>query len=146
MRRAGGLAVLAALALSGCGSSSLSSTQLRGDATRICTATTQLTDRIPTPTSPGGATSFLTRGETAIAAEVKALTRLHPPSNLAAVYATAVGASDAELRSLRTTVRQLGRGSDPATAIKSLQRRLAPLEARANAAWQNLGISACVNR
>ena len=121
-------------------------TQLRSDATRICTTTTRQTDRIPTPTSPGGATSFLRRGEAAITTEVKQLGTLRPPANVAAVYASALRASGAELRSFRRTVDQLNRGRDPATAIKSLQRGLAPLEARANTAWHTLGTSACLNR
>jgi hypothetical protein len=146
MRRGAVLANVAALGLSGCGGGSLSISDLRSDAAKICAAASAQTQRIPTPTSPSGGAAFLARGDTAIAAELKRLQALRPPSDAADAYASALSASAGELRELRATIGQLSRGGDPTTALKTLQRRLAPLEARANAAWQTLEISACQDR
>jgi len=140
------LASLAVLALCGCGSSSLSSTQLRQDATRICATASRRTDRIATPTSPAQSGQFLAQGAAALEPQLKALTALRPPSDAARVYATALRADSAELSALRATARQLDVGDDPVSAISSLQRRLGPIESRANAAWHSLAIPACVNR
>jgi hypothetical protein len=140
------VASLAVLALCGCGSSSLSSAQLRRDATRICATAARQTDRIATPTSPAQSAQFLAQGAAALGPEVKALVALRPPSDLARVYATALSAASAELRALNAADRELNRGDDPVTAITSLQHRLGPMESRANAAWHSLAIPACVNR
>jgi hypothetical protein len=147
MRRGGVIAVLlCALALGGCGSSSLSTTQLSRDASRICTTANQHTDRIPAPTSSAGSARFLAQGAAALSPELTGLRALRPPSDLAPVYATAIGASARELSALRVTARQLTGGDDPVSAIRTLQRRLAPLESRGDDAWRTLKISACLNR
>jgi hypothetical protein len=140
------IATLAALALGGCGSSSLSNTQLSRDASRICAAANRHTDRIPTPTSTADSATFLARGAAALGPELKGLRALRPPSDLAPVYATALSGSAAELSALRATARQLKRGDDPVSAIRTLQRRLTPMESRADDAWHTLKISACVSR
>jgi hypothetical protein len=140
------IATLAALALGGCGSSSLSNTQLSRDASRICAAADRHTDRIPTPTSTADSATFLARGAAALGPELKGLRALRPPSDLAPVYATALSGSAAELSALRATARQLKRGDDPVSAIRTLQRRLTPMESRADDAWHTLKISACVSR
>jgi hypothetical protein len=146
MRRGAVIATLAALALGGCGSSSLSNTQLSRDASRICATANRHTDRIPTPTSTADSATFLARGAAALGPELKGLRALRPPSDLAPVYATALSASAAELSALRATARQLKRGDDPVSAIQTLQRRLAPIESRGDDAWHTLGISACLSR
>jgi len=146
MRRGAVLASLAALALCGCGRSSLSSAQLRQDATRICATARRQTDRIATPTSPAQSAQFLAQGAAALRPELKALAALRPPSDLARVYAAALSASSAELIALSATARHVDVGDDPVSAISSLAHRLGPMESRANAAWHSLAIPACVNR
>jgi hypothetical protein len=146
VRRGAAIATLAALVLGGCGSSSLSNTQLSRDASRICTTANRRTDHISAPTSTAASATFLARGAAALGPELKGLRALRPPSHLAPVYATALSASAAELSALRATVRQLDRGDDPVTAIRTLQRQLAPIESRADDAWQTLKISACLSR
>ena len=78
--------------------------------------------------------------------ELAGLQRLRPPSEQADEYTAAVDALDRELTILVVTVHDLDRGADPLRAIKALQRRLAPIEAREDAAWRTLGVPACVNR
>jgi hypothetical protein len=140
------IAALAALVLGGCGSSSLSNTQLSQDASRICATANRRTARIPTPTATAGGAAFLARGAAALGPELTGLRALRAPSDLAPVYATALSASAAELSALRATARQLKRGDDPVSAIRTLQRRLAPIESRGDDAWQTLKISACLSR
>jgi hypothetical protein len=146
MRRCAVIATLAGLALGGCGSGSLSNTQLSQDASRICATANRHTNRIPTPTSTADSATFLARGAAALGPELKGLRALQPPSDLAPVYATALSASAAELGALRATARQLKRGDDPVSAFGTLQRRLAPIETRGDHAWQTLKISACLSR
>ena len=47
---------------------------------------------------------------------------------------------------LRSAVKGLKTGGDPVVEIKSLQHRLAPLEARADDAWRSVDVDACVTR
>jgi len=44
------------------------------------------------------------------------------------------------------TARFLRRGADPVSAVKTLQRRLAPTESAEDAAWHTLDIPACAVR
>jgi hypothetical protein len=146
--RAAALGPIAALALAlgGCGSSSLSTPQLRSAATRICAAATRRIDRIPTPTSPTGGTLFLKQGVAALTPELTALRRLSPPTDAARVYSTALTATSKELDALRTTLHELEAGGDPVTLIKTLQHLLTPLESQANSAWETLQIPGCISR
>ncbi len=136
-------AVLVAILLAACGSSTLSDTQLRSRAARICTLAAQRTERIGTPTLPTEETAFLRRGIVALAPEVTALGRLRAPDDVSDDYRDAVAATAAELASLRSTVKGLRAGNDPIVAIKTLQQQLAPVEARASRAWTDLELPAC---
>lgn len=135
-----GVGALTAAALAGCGSSALSSAQIRSRATNICTATARRTGKIATPTSPDDAATFLNRGITAIDREVVALSAMHPTGTAK----TAVDGTAAELAALRFTLKGLQAENDPVVAIKTLQARLGPIEQRTNAAWRSLDIPACV--
>lgn len=146
MNRRALVTVLVVLGAGGCGSGSLSGTQLRSQATRACQTADGQTDRIPTPTSPDGGVAFLKRGIAALAPELVRLRALRPPSDLAQVYSTAISASSDELRALRATVRGLEADGDPVIAIKTLEQKLAPMESQASGAWQALEVPACVNR
>ena len=140
-----GAALLAcgALLLAGCGSSTLSSGQLRSRAARICTSAQQRSESIPTPSEPGRASRFLRRGVAALAPQVTALHKLKPPSDLADDYDSAVNASDRELSLMRSSLRALHGGEDPVTAIKALQRRIDPAEEATAGAWHAVGVPAC---
>ena len=148
MRPVAGLvgALVVALALAGCGTSSLSADQLRNFATRACDLSRQRTDEIPTPSTPTEGASFLSRGIAALAPEQTTLESLHPPGNLATDYHAAVQASAQELTALRTTLAGLKAGDDPVVAVEGLQHRLAPLEQRADSAWRSLDLPACADR
>jgi hypothetical protein len=136
-------ASLSATVLAGCGSTSLSTTQLRTRAARICTLTTQRTNRIATPTMPTQEDAFVRRGIAAITPEVSALHRLRAPGDMADDYRDAVEATGAELTALRSTLKGLKAGNDPVVAIKTLQQQLAPAEFKAAIAWSALEVPAC---
>ncbi len=147
MRRLGGVAgtLAVALAMAACGSSSLSTVQLRTSAAQACDLAHQRAEKIPTPSTPAGGAGFLSRGITALAPAQATLESLRPPGDLAGAYRTAVGFSGKRLAALRFTLADLKVGDDPVVAIKSLQEKLAPLEARGDAAWRSLGIPACAD-
>ena len=135
-----GAGALATLALASCGSSSLSAAQIRSRATKICTATAERTGKIATPASPAGGAAFLNHGIAAIDHEVAQLRALHATGTAR----TAVDGTAAELAALRFTLKGLHADNDPVITIKTLERRLAPIERRTNAAWRKLEIPACV--
>jgi hypothetical protein len=146
VRHLAGFAAVIALTLAGCGgSSSLSSDQLNSRATRTCNLARRLTNRIATPTLPHQGTRFINRGVAALTPELAALNTLRPPSDLAGDYKDALEASAGELRALRSALKGLRAGNDPVVAIRTLQQQLTPLEARADTAWQSLGLPACAN-
>ncbi len=135
-----------ALALAGCGNSPLTTSALRTRATRVCRLGNARAGRIPTPVLPAEGVTFLKRGISVLAPELSALVRLRPSGRAAAVYATALRAFRLELAMVQATAASLRRDADPVIAVKTLQRELAPMQARANAAWDALGIPACVVR
>lgn len=139
-------ALTAALVMGGCGSPPLSTSQLRAGASRPCLVARRQADRIPTPGSPAGGVAFLKGGIAALRPELASLRRLRAPSDLARDYATALAALSSELDALAATARELDQGYDAVIAIKTLQRRLAPIESERNGAMRALGIPACVSR
>jgi len=138
--------VLAALAASACGGTTPPSLiQLRSQANQICSVANREGSRIPTPASEASGRAFLKRGIQVLSPELQQLRALSAPEAASVVYTTAIDAFSRELAAMRTAVRALDRGQDPVIAFKSLQQRLSPLETQADAAWQALGITACVN-
>ena len=148
MRRARLLSILtvAGLAWDGCGSSALSDSQLRATATRICNVAVRRADEIPTPSKPAGGAMFIRRGIDAFSPELRELQTLHVSSASSHAYSTALGAVASELSAMRSALKALDAGGDPLNTPRRLERRLAPLEARANAAWQTLPLQACQSR
>jgi hypothetical protein len=139
----GFIGLLAALALAGCGGSSLTASQLRARATRVCTAAARRMNAIPTPGIPSQGEAFVSRGVSALSRELSGLRAIRGrPSS----FRDGLAAKAAEVALLRSTVKGLRAGNDPVVAIKTLEQQLEPVEVRADAAWQALGIPACVNR
>jgi hypothetical protein len=132
--------------LAGCGTATLSGGQLRTRAAQICTIASSEFARIPNATSPGRARAFVRAGIAVIAPEQAELRRLTPPSELAALWGHALDLGERELAALRQTARELGTAADPVTAVRTLEQRLAPLEAAATSAWQALAVPACIPR
>jgi hypothetical protein len=146
MRRALPAALAAALAAAGCGGGSLSTPQLRSDATRVCSLADRQTGGIPTPRSPADGAAFLKRGIAVLRPELVRLRGLRPPVEAADVYDTSLTMFARKVTTLDATVHELGAGADPVAAFHSLQRRLAPIEVQENDAWRALEIPACMNR
>jgi hypothetical protein len=143
--RASAVAALAcgALLLGGCGSSSLSNTQLQRKAGRICATAQRASQSIAAPTDPAQGEAFLQHGIAALAQPVTALHRLKPSSDLQDDYAKALSATDHELALLRSALRGLKAGNDPVVAIKTLQDELGPAEDAAGSAWREVHVPAC---
>jgi hypothetical protein len=133
----------AAVLLVGCGSSTLSSSQLRRKAGHVCQAAQQRSETIPAPAHPENGARFVAQGIAALGPQVAALRRLKPPDELADDYAAALRATDRELAALRAAERGLRAGDDPVAEIRTLQRRLDPAEDAAAGAWHAVGVPAC---
>jgi hypothetical protein len=140
--RIAGLGLVAAMTLTGCGSSSLSPSQLRAVATRTCTLSARQLDRIATPTSAAAGQRFVDQGAHALGREVSELRAVHATGT----FGEAVRLTGEELAALDFTVHGLRAGNDPVVAIKTLQSRLGPIEARADEIWRSLHIPACASR
>ena len=135
-----------ALAVAACGSSPPSIGRLRTQATRVCQRALTQTSSLQPPATPAQTASFLRHGIAALGPELAQLRRLPTPSDQAGPYAAALDAMGRELTLLTATVHALDRGADPLSAIKALQHKLTPVEARDVTAWRTLDIPACVNR
>jgi hypothetical protein len=146
--RAAVIALCAAgvVAAAGCGSASPSQTQLRTQATAICSHANRVIGRIATPPAETGGEAFLRRGVAALKPELAQLRQLHPPSDTADVWSTAIRTLSAQLSALESTAQVIQQGGDTTQAYRSLQRTLAPLETEANNAWSALEIPACQNQ
>jgi len=140
------VAGVAALAMAGCGTASPTIAQLRAQAARVCTRANAQTARIAPPPVPARTAPFLRRGIAVVRAELADLHALRVPRAQVGAYSVALGALVHELAILTSTAHDLDRGADPLTTIKTLQHRLAPVEADNDAAWRTLGVPACVNR
>ncbi|MFZ0091487.1 MAG: hypothetical protein WAL63_18410 [Solirubrobacteraceae bacterium] len=137
------VAVIVAATLAACGSSTLSARQMRAGADRTCTRAGRRLDQIVTPTAPAQGADFLRRGIATLSPELTTLAALRPGSNSAPTYRRAEAATARELQALESALNQLRAGGDPVEAIRSLQRKLDPLEQRASADWRGLGVPAC---
>jgi hypothetical protein len=141
--RRAALALLVAVALAGCGASSLSAVQLRTAATRVCTVAGRRLNRIHTPALPAQGAAFLSRGIAALRPELAALGRLRPSGGMAGALDRGRAATAKMLKVLQSTLKGLKAGNDPVVAIKTLQQDLIGLEQQATAAWRAAEIPAC---
>jgi hypothetical protein len=139
-------ASLVTLAIAGCGASSASMSRLRAEAARVCAQALARGTRIQSPAVPAGTAAFLRRGVAALGPELATLRTLRVPPGRAGAYSAALESLSRELAVLTSTVHNLDRGADPLPTIKTLQHRLAPLEANGSAAWRTLGVPECINR
>ncbi len=142
--RGAGLALLASLALAGCGSVSASVVDLRRDAAAVCR---HINHRFRGPTATANEAQdarFLTSGIGPLAAQLQQLRAIAPPRDVADVYHAGLAALGQELVGLRAAVTAIHQGQDPAMAYRALRRQLAPLENQVNDAWQALEIADCL--
>lgn len=142
------LAVLAAVAISACGSTPPPSlVQLQSQGNRICEASSGEIRRIHTPTSAAEGEAFLKRGIGVLGPELRQLRKLRAlaPTEASEVYGTAVTAFAAQLAALKGAVRALQRNQDPVLTFQALQQRLKPLESQADGAWEALQMPACAD-
>jgi hypothetical protein len=140
------MASVVALAVVGCGAASPTMVRLRAQATRLCTRALAQDAQIASPAVPAQTAAFLRRGIAVLHGEVVGLRAVRAPSEQAGAYSAALGTLARELTILTSTAHDLDRGADPLTTVKTLQHRLAPVEADNDAAWRTLGVPACVNR
>ncbi len=140
------VAGVAALVVAGCGATSPTLGHLRAQAGRVCTRALGHEVKIAPPAVPAQTAGFLRRGIAVLQPELAGLRALRAPSAQAGAYSAALDALTRELAILTTTAHDLDRGADPLTSVRTLQHRLAPVEADSDAAWRTLGVPACVNR
>ena len=138
------LAIVLALMLVGCGTSALTTPVLRDRAADACSSATARESGIAPPVRPSATPAFLRRGIDILAREYAALHDLDAGGAAAPIFRRAVAALVSELQELRSAAAALAHGADPLATFKDLQVRLNPLELRADAAWNELQIPACL--
>ncbi|HWF74824.1 MAG TPA: hypothetical protein VG186_15845 [Solirubrobacteraceae bacterium] len=134
-----------ALALCGCGSSTLTAQQLRRQASLVCSAAVERSDRIALPSSNEGGADFLDRGITVFRPELTSLRKLAPPRSLAEPYRAALADSKQQLDALIASDENLASGGDPVVAIRQLDVELEAIDARDRQAWRAVGAPVCDN-
>lgn len=132
------------LALSACGSDSLSADQLRSQAGAICARAARATDRIPMPASPDGSGGFLAEGLARLRPAAVQLSALKAPQELRGQYDRAARLAGQEVALIARRERAIAAGGDPADAFRQLAAALRPLTTEENAYWRALQIPACV--
>lgn len=138
------LVALAAALLAGCGEASLSASQLRTQASAICTRAAAATDRIALPTTPDQGDAFLRDGLAGLRPAAAQLSRLKAPAELRRRYDRAVQLAGQEIALIARHERELARGEDAVGTFRALQAALDPLTSEENAYWRGLDIPACV--
>ena len=138
-------AIAVTVLIAGCGSSTLSPSDLRTQASAICRTATARLNAIPSPAAPAGAVTFLNRGIAVLHPEFEQLRKLSSTGTTEVQLRTAVQAFDLKLAHLRVAVRDIDRGADPADTMHTLQGELVPIVTAENARWQALGIPACLS-
>lgn len=147
MRRRIVVVWLACSVVTGCGGgASGSDERMRRAATRICNAANRRLERLKTPAVGPGDKAFLNRGIPVLEGELRQLGAQRGDGEDQPVYTRALSAMAGEIVELRRAVGALGAHQDAAMAFAALQRRLAPLETRADDAWRALQVPACLSR
>ena len=140
------LAAVLLLALAGCGDDSLSASQLRTQASAICTRTAAATDRVALPSAPAQGDLFLRQGRAHLRPAAARLRALKAPQDLRQRYDGAAKLAGQEVALIARSEQALARGDDPADTFRQLAAALQPLTTEENAYWRGLGIDACVRR
>ncbi len=140
------LPLLLAFALSACGDDSLSASQLRTQASTICTRTTAATDRVALPSAPAQGELFLRQGLSHLRPAAARLRALRPPQDLRQRYDRAAQLAGQEVALISRSEQALARGDDPTDTVRQLAATLQPLTTEENAYWRGLDIPACVRR
>ena len=134
--------VIVLLTVAGCGADGLTLAQVRARATLICDTAADRTAHIRLPADPSGGPRFLEQGIAALAPELRALRALGDHGNLH----TAVAAMTASW----PRCARRGRACGPATTrwwpSRPCSSSCSYSSARANAAWRELKVPACVSR
>ncbi len=145
LRGSGPAAALFAALVAGCGSSTLSTRDLRTAASTICRSASTSLARVGDPASPAQAGRFLQRGVLILTPELAQLRTLHASGRAGQELDAAVQAFERKLTQVQDAERALGGGEDPLIAFRTLQQQIAPTVAEENRHWQALGIPDCLS-
>jgi hypothetical protein len=138
--------LLLALALGACGDGSLGASELRTQASAICTKTAAATDRVAVPSTPAQGGRFLQQGIAHLRPAVAQLRELKAPEQLRRSYDRAVELAGRELALIVRDERAIAGGDDVIDTFRRLEAALEPLTMQENAYWRALQIPACVRR
>jgi hypothetical protein len=138
--------LLLLLALGGCGSDSLSTDQLRSQASTICTRTAAATDRIAVPNTADQGSRFLSEGVAQLRPAIAQLRQLKPPDSMSKEYQRAVALGDQEVTLIAKHRQAIAKGEDVIDTFRRLASQLTPLTNQEDAYWRALLIPACVRR
>jgi hypothetical protein len=141
------LAGLAAALVACGGEDSMSTSEYRAEAKRICTDAQKQTQAIEQPTraTPDAISDYFRRVLAANEKTTESFRKLDPPENLSDAHADALRVNDEAAKSVRGVVREIEGGGDPREVLTEAQSRLEQLSRESGDAAKRLGVPACAD-
>jgi hypothetical protein len=142
-------ALLGSLALAACGGDdSLSETEYRAEAKKICQDADRATAAVrePTRATADAIVDYFERLLKANEQSTESFNGLEPPESLEDAHADALKANRDGVREVRRVIAELKDDGDPRQVLTSAQERLQRLSADAANAAQRLGVPECADQ
>jgi hypothetical protein len=122
----------------------LTTTEFRSRGNAVCAHQPKLVDLFGAVRDPSRIRAVILLAlDSSIRPSVAALAALMPPESLRPAHERALALSRREIDLLQGLADDIGRGADPAAATRAALPRLDQLESQANAAFRDLGLTAC---
>jgi broad specificity phosphatase PhoE len=142
------LLAVCALALSACGSDDepMTAAEYRAAAEKICTDSQKATDAVERPrrATPESIADYLERLRAANQRTTDRFRALEPPEKLQKAHDEVLKVNEEGAEQVRAIIERLENKDDPAEVLQSATGPLRELNARSNAAAEELGVPACV--
>ena len=140
------LAIAALGGLSACGGESMTASEYRAAAKKVCTDSQQATDAVERPqrATTDSIADYLQRLLEANERTTDRFGELDPPEKLAKAHAEVLKVNEEGADEVRAIIKRLKSGEDPAQVLQAATGPLRQLNERSNAAAKKLGVAACV--
>lgn len=143
---AGAAALVAAVALAGCGgggSDSLSADEFRSQADAICADANAKTDALAEPTSAATFLPYLRAGLPIQEAQLGKLEALKPPSELQGAYSEALDLLKQKQAAVTAAADRIEGGEDTEAVVKDVSDDIDAIDKQADAKAEELGLTVC---
>ena len=142
------LTLAATTALLACGGDdSMSTSEYRAEAKKICTDADKATERVeePTKATADAISDYFKRLLKANENTTKRFESLDPPEELQKAHDDALAANEAGVKEVERVVSELDKGGDPREVLTDAQTRLQDLSKKSGDAAKRLGVPECAD-